>query len=32
MDIEGCNNGATPQEQQAEANNTQEKQAEANST
>ena len=32
MDIEGCNDGATPQEQQAEANNTQEQQAEANNT
>ena len=32
MDIEGCNDGATPQEQQAEANNTQEQQVEANNT
>ena len=32
MDIEGCNDGATPQEQQAEANNTQEQQMEANNT
>ena len=30
MDVEGCNDGATPQEQQAEANNTQEQQTEAN--
>ena len=32
MDIEGSNDGATPQEQQAEANNTQEQQMEANNT
>ena len=32
MNVEGCNDGATPQEQQAEANNTQEQQTEANNT
>ena len=32
MDVEGCNDGAAPQEQQAEANNAQEQQTEANNT